>query len=134
MEPATFWTIFITALFCAFLFAIAIIENVVLKKPLNGIIKMVLLVAVIYGGTKWAQTDLVPKLTTGAESRARGAAPISAWQCPTTHPIKGIFTTRVREPCLFHVPGSALYARTDPRWCYANAKEAMADGCKAAAQ
>lgn len=134
MDPATFWTIFITALFCAFLLVIAIIENAVLKKPLNGIIKMILLIAVIYGGTKWAQSDLVPKLTSGVESRSRGAAPLSSWQCPTTHPVKGMFTVSVQEPCRFYAPGSASYAKIDPDWCYASANEASADGCKAAAK
>jgi hypothetical protein len=63
--------------------------------------------------------------------RSRGVAPISAWECPATHPIKGNFTTYSGESCIYHVRGGAFYNKTKPERCYATADDARADGCRA---
>ena len=34
---------------------------------------------------------------------APGIEPISAWQCPSTHIIKGKFTPSSGERCIYHV-------------------------------
>jgi len=61
----------------------------------------------------------------------QGVAPISAWDCPLTHPIKGNFTTYSGERCIYHVRGGQFYNRTKPEKCYANAADARAEGCRA---
>lgn len=59
-----------------------------------------------------------------------GVAPQDAWTCPSTHPIKGNFTTYSGEPCIYHVPGGQFYSRTKPERCYATAADAVKDGCR----
>ena len=61
----------------------------------------------------------------------QGVAPVSAWDCPSTHPIKGNFTTYSGERCIYHVRGGQFYNRTKPEECYASAADARADGCRA---
>ena len=62
----------------------------------------------------------------------RGAvSPISAWHCPTSHPIKGNFTTYNGERCIFHSPGGQFYEKTKPEMCYATPADAAVDGCRA---
>lgn len=51
--------------------------------------------------------------------------------CPTTHPIKGNFTTVSGERCIYHPPGGEFYTRTNPERCYASGEEAAQDGCRA---
>lgn len=60
----------------------------------------------------------------------RGVSP-AGWQCPATHPIKGNFTTYSGERCIYHVPGGQFYEKTKPEICYANPRDAVADGCRA---
>lgn len=67
-------------------------------------------------------------LTTTAE--VPGVRPISPWQCPRSHPIKGNFTTYSGERCIYHLPGGAFYEKTKPERCYADEAEARADGCR----
>ncbi len=73
-----------------------------------------------------------PLLITSAATAAERPAvpPKDAWTCPTTHPIKGNFTTYSGEPCIYHVPGGAFYGRTKPERCYATEDEARTDGCR----
>ena len=59
-----------------------------------------------------------------------GVQPVDAWTCPTSHPIKGNFTTYSGEPCIYHVPGGGFYGRTKPERCYASEDEARRDGCR----
>jgi hypothetical protein len=59
-----------------------------------------------------------------------GVFPTSAHTCPTSHPIKGIFTTSTGERCVFHSPGGEFYSRTKPEMCYAMPADAVADGCR----
>jgi hypothetical protein len=51
-------------------------------------------------------------------------------QCPSTHPIKGNFTTYNGERCIFHMPGGQFYNATKPEKCYATPPDAIADGCR----
>jgi len=53
-----------------------------------------------------------------------------AWTCPTTHPIKGNFTTYSGERCIYHMPGGQFYDKTKPERCYAAEEEARQDGCR----
>jgi hypothetical protein len=57
-------------------------------------------------------------------------APVSAWQCPSTHVIKGNFTTYNGERCIFHIPSGQFYSRTKPEMCYRTPQDAIADGCR----
>ena len=65
-----------------------------------------------------------------ALAQARGISPISAWDCPPTHPIKGNFTTSSGEPCIFHLPGGQFYSRTKPERCYRSIQDAILEGCR----
>jgi len=47
--------------------------------------------------------------------------------CPTSHPVKAKMTSGI-----FHVPGGANYARTQPDRCYASPEAAETDGLRAA--
>jgi hypothetical protein len=46
--------------------------------------------------------------------------------CPTSHPVKAKLASGI-----FHVPGGALYDRTSPDRCYADASAAESDGLRA---
>jgi hypothetical protein len=59
-----------------------------------------------------------------------GVPPQDAWACPSTHPIRGNFTTYSGERCIYHVPGGQFYSRTKPERCYATAADAVKDGCR----
>ncbi len=61
---------------------------------------------------------------------APGVDPISAWQCPSTHIIKGNFTPSSGERCIFHAPGGDFYDKTKPEKCYVSHQDAIADGCR----
>ncbi len=68
----------------------------------------------------------------GASSQGRpGVPPKDAWNCPAAHPIKGNFTTRSGERCIYHIPGGAYYEKTKPERCYATSEETRKDGCRA---
>jgi hypothetical protein len=78
-----------------------------------------------------AFVNLVVGLSTErASAQSRGAMPVSAWECPASHPVKGNFTTYSAERCIFHVPGGRFYQKTKPERCYKTAHEAVADGCR----
>jgi hypothetical protein len=47
-----------------------------------------------------------------------------------SHPIKGNFTTRSGEPCIYHVPGGEFYDKTKPERCYVSETDAVRDGCR----
>jgi hypothetical protein len=59
-----------------------------------------------------------------------GVLPISPWQCPLSHVIKGNFTTYNGERCIYHVPSGAFYDKTKPERCYVTHQDAVADGCR----
>ena len=59
----------------------------------------------------------------------QGVAP-NGISCPSSHPIKGNFTTYDGSRCIAHPPGGASYNRTYPERCYASMQEAIADGCR----
>ena len=71
------------------------------------------------------------KSEAATSSPTKGVAPVSAWECPGTHPIKGNFTTSSGERCIYHVPGGQFYNKTKPERCYASRDEANVDGCRA---
>lgn len=66
--------------------------------------------------------DVVIDLTDGAT----WTAPVDG-SCPEGFPIKAKLTSGI-----FHLPGMAAYARTNPDRCYATADDALADGLRAA--
>jgi hypothetical protein len=49
--------------------------------------------------------------------------------CPATHPIKAKMSSHI-----FHLPGGANYARTNPDRCYRDEAAAEADGLRKAAR
>jgi hypothetical protein len=48
-------------------------------------------------------------------------------RCPTTHPVKAKLASGI-----FHQPGGANYARTQPDRCYLSPEAAVADGLRPA--
>ncbi len=60
-----------------------------------------------------------------------GVEPSSKNSCPSSHPIKGNFTTHSGERCIYHMPGQRFYNKTQPERCYAFPEEAENDGCRA---
>ena len=52
-----------------------------------------------------------------------GVEPTDSWTCPTTHPIKGNFTTYSGERCIYHMPAGEFYGRTKPERCYGTEEE-----------
>lgn len=62
--------------------------------------------------------------------KVASAAPVSAYQCPPSHPIKGNFTPYSGERCIYHLPGGRFYDKTKPEKCYAT-PDAKAAGCRA---
>jgi hypothetical protein len=60
-----------------------------------------------------------------------GVPPQDTRTYPSTHPIKGNFTTYSGERCIYHVPGGTFYGTTKPERCYASNEEARQDGCRA---
>ncbi len=59
-----------------------------------------------------------------------GVTPSDAWTCPSSHPIKGNFTTYTGERCIYHLSGGSFYQKTKPERCYATEEEARQDGCR----
>ena len=68
---------------------------------------------------------------TVAKGPSGGVRPVNAFNCPSTHPIKGNFTTYSGERCIYHPPGGQFYNVTKPEMCYVNPADAIADGCRA---
>jgi hypothetical protein len=60
--------------------------------------------------------------------------PTGAYTCPSSHPIKGSFSTSAGGRCTFHSPGGESYSRAKPEMCYALPADAVADGCMPARQ
>jgi hypothetical protein len=67
---------------------------------------------------------------TEAATKRTGTKPLSQGRCPPDHPIKGNFTTRSGEPCIYHLPGQRYYNKTKAERCYASEADAVIDGCR----
>lgn len=65
----------------------------------------------------------------GADERP-GAAPVSPWTCPASHPIKGYVAEESGR--LFFRPGTRYYEEASPERCYASEEEARRDGARRA--
>jgi len=65
-----------------------------------------------------------------ALAQVASVSPVSAYQCPPSHPVKGNFTPYSGERCIYHLPGGRFYDKTKPEKCYATAADAKADGCR----
>jgi len=61
-----------------------------------------------------------------AETGAAWLEPVGG-ECPSTHPVKAKLSSGI-----YHLPGGALYARTNPDRCYRDAASAQADGLRPA--
>jgi len=102
-------------------------EGGIFMKKLIGIMQVAIWVFILVipfavsGGMNVAQDS----------SKRPGVEPLTKRSCPSTHPIKGNFTTRSGERCIFHMPGQRFYQKTQPERCYASPEEAESDGCRA---
>jgi hypothetical protein len=57
--------------------------------------------------------------------------PATKDDCPASHPIKGNQGSRDQPVWIYHPPGTASYAATDPEECFATAADAQAAGYRA---
>ncbi len=64
-----------------------------------------------------------PKKKRGGGGGGGSVPPISAWNCPSSHPIKGNASSMI-----YHVPGGRYYSRTKPEECFATESAAQAAG------
>ena len=71
-------------------------------------------------------------LIPSAQAVGNYGVPPTGVSCPSSHPIKGNFTTYDGSRCIAHAPGGVSYNRTYPERCYANMQEAISDGCRPA--
>lgn len=84
-------------------------------------------VAPVAGAPAPTAAVAAPAPTAPAAVIGRGsAAPIDAYQCPATHPIKGN-----RNSMIFHKPGGQYYDRTKPEECFGTDADAVAAGYRA---
>ncbi len=65
-----------------------------------------------------------------SQSVIYGLPPISDTDCPSTHLVKGNFTTSTSEHCIYLVPSDRFYHETSPGSCYATVGNAEQDGCR----
>lgn len=91
-------------------------------KPL---LASLFLVALLPGVTDTKATEKRP-----LASHRSGVEPSKTGECSTDHPIKGNFTTRSGERCIYHMPGQRWYQQTKAERCYATEAEAVKDGCR----
>ena len=83
-------------------------------------LKMIAVIAILSLGTAGAE----------AANKRTGIKPLVHGECPPDYPIKGNFTTRSGEPCIYHLPGQRYYEKTKAERCYASEAEAVLDGCR----
>lgn len=77
-----------------------------------------------------ASSTILAQTAACAEGERPGVPPLAKDTCPSTHPIKGNFTTLSGERCIYHLPGQSFYKKTLPERCYATEVEAVRDGCR----
>jgi hypothetical protein len=65
-------------------------------------------------------------LEANAQASAAWLEPVDG-ECPSTHQVKAKMGSGI-----YHLPGMAAYARTNPDRCYVDASAAEADGLRAA--
>lgn len=124
-DPAAFWFVYGTILFCCFLLLVGTVENLILKKPLNAFLMGVLFAAFIYLGIHWGK-GIAP--TSSAFVWQFGENPTSEGICPASAAIKAVLN-KSAERCIYYLPGADFYNQTKPDRCYARAEQARADGC-----
>jgi len=59
-----------------------------------------------------------------------GVPPPNKRSWSPTHPIKGNFTTRGGERCIFYMSGQRFYHKANPERSYANPEGVKKDGCR----
>lgn len=102
------------------------------RTKYNPWLPLVLLLALAACTEAPATANVAPQVAPQSvvESVSGRAAPVGAG-CPSGYPIKGNLTTRNGE-AIYHVPGGAYYARTDPEECFATEADARAAGYRRA--
>jgi len=58
---------------------------------------------------------------------SKGVSPVSEWNCPEDHPIKGNINTR-KGTMIYHLPGGTYYDKTKPEQCFATEEDAAGAG------
>lgn len=126
-DPAAFWLIYGTILFCCFLLLVGTVENLILKKPINAFLMGVLFAAFMYLGIHWGK-NIAPS-DPGVVWQF-GVQPTADSTCPLPNSIKGVLNSTGADRCTYYLPDASFYNQTKPDRCYARREEAMADGCR----
>ena len=91
----------------------------------------IVLVFLGYQGWQRLPMGYIPQFNPSeSQSVIYSLPPISDGDCPTTHPVKGDFTTSSSGGCTYRVPGGYFYRRIKPDRCYATVGDAQQEGCK----
>ena len=121
--------------FVLFAISLSLIEKIAgyAKVKLPQLLRYALaivLVFVAYQAWQKLPSRYVPQFNSSeSESAVYSLPPTSDTDCPSTHPIKGNFTTSTGKYCIYSVPGDDFYRRTRPGRCYATVGDAEQDGC-----
>jgi hypothetical protein len=110
-------------------------ENALVHKTLRRMLGVGLLVGIAYAvwrkvprqtetGTHW-EPQPFPFPPQPAIDDPPWIEPAQSGSCPAHHPVKAKLTSGI-----FHVPGGANYARTQPDRCYVSPEAAASDGLR----
>lgn len=125
-DPSGFWLVYGTVLFCAFLLLVGVVENVILRKPLNAFLMGILFAAFVYLGVYWGKS-VAPVRSVFVWQF--GAQPVPEGICPASAPIKAVVNASGSPRCTYYFPGDDFYNQIKPDRCYTRTDETRADGC-----
>jgi hypothetical protein len=111
-------------------------ENALVHKTVRRMLGIGLLAGIAYAvwrkfpqrtetGTHW-EPQPFPFPPQPALDESPWIEPAQSGACPAHHPVKAKLASGI-----FHVPGGANYARTQPDRCYVSAEAAESDGLRA---
>ena len=134
MDNTTIVLVFVAfVLFAISLYVIEKVEGFVGRR-LPELLRYGFAIALVFVGVQaWQRLPrgYIPLFDSSeSQSVIYGLPPISDTVCPSTHPVKGNFTTSSSEHCIYLVPSDRFYHKTRPRSCYATVGDAKQDGCR----
>ncbi len=120
-------------LFAICLYLVERVEGFVGRRLPQYLRYALAIVLVFVGFQVWQRLPIgyIPQFDSSeSESVIYSLPPISDRDCPSTHPVKGNFTTSTGKYCIYGVPTDRFYHRTRPGRCYATVGNAEQDGCR----
>ena len=134
LDNTTIGLVFVAfVLFAICLYLVERVEGFVgLRLP--QFLRYALAIALVFGAYQaWQRLPMgyIPQFNSSEDqSVIYSLPPISDGKCPSTHPVKGNFTTSTGEHCIYLVPRDRFYHKTRPGNCYATVEDAKQDGCR----